>query len=40
MNIVSNNTPALTALTIFVAESSPKERDKMIQLILTLLKKQ
>jgi prophage maintenance system killer protein/prophage antirepressor-like protein len=30
--------PALTALTILVAESHPKERDKMIQLILTLLK--
>jgi len=30
--------PALTALTILVAESNPKERDKMIKLILTLLK--
>lgn len=30
--------PALTALTILVAESNPKEKDKMIKLILTLLK--
>jgi len=30
--------PALTALTILVAESRPREKDKMIQLILTLLK--
>lgn len=30
--------PALTALTILVAESNPREKDKMIKLILTLLK--
>ena len=30
--------PALTALTVLVAESNPKEKDKMIKLILTLLK--
>lgn len=30
--------PALTALTILVAESNPREKDKMINLILTLLK--
>lgn len=30
--------PALTALTILVAESNPKEKEKMIKLILTLLK--
>jgi hypothetical protein len=29
--------PALTALTILVAESDPKEKDKIIRLILTLL---
>lgn len=29
--------PALTALTILVAESDPKEKEKMIRLILTLL---
>jgi len=30
--------PALTALTILVAESNPKEKNKMIKLILTILK--
>jgi len=30
--------PALTALTILVAESNPREKDKMIKLILTLLR--
>ncbi len=30
--------PALTALTILVAESSPKEKDKVVRLILSLLK--
>ncbi len=30
--------PALTALTVLVAESNPKEKEKMIKLILTLLK--
>lgn len=30
--------PALTALTILVAESNPREKDKIIGLILTLLK--
>jgi len=30
--------PALTALTVLVAESDPKEKDKMIRLILTILK--
>jgi prophage maintenance system killer protein len=29
--------PALTALTLLVAESNPKEKEKMIQLVLTLL---
>ncbi len=29
--------PALTALTILVAESNPKDKDKMIKLILTIL---
>ncbi len=31
--------PALTALTLLVAESNPKDKDKMIQLILALLAK-
>lgn len=31
--------PALTALTLLVAESSPKDKDKMIRLILALLAK-
>lgn len=36
----SSLTPeALTALTLLVAESNPKEKDKMIGLILLLLKK-
>jgi fido (protein-threonine AMPylation protein) len=30
--------PALTALTVLVAESKPQEKEKMIKLILTLLK--
>lgn len=30
--------PALTALTILVAASKPEEKDKMIRLILTILK--
>ncbi|MEI8360759.1 MAG: virulence protein RhuM/Fic/DOC family protein [bacterium] len=31
--------PALTALTLFIAESEPKNKNRMIQLILQLLKK-
>jgi prophage maintenance system killer protein len=31
--------PALTALTLFIAESDPKHKDKMIRLVLQLLKK-
>lgn len=30
--------PALTALTILVAESNPRDKDKVTQLILSLLK--
>ena len=30
---------ALTALTLLIAESSPKDKDKMIGLVLLLLKK-
>jgi hypothetical protein len=29
--------PALTALTLLVAESDPKDKEKMIRLVLTLL---
>lgn len=31
--------PALTALTLFIAESNPKHKEKMIRLVLQLLKK-
>ncbi len=31
--------PALTAITLFIAESNPKQKDKMIKLVLQLLKK-
>jgi len=31
--------PALTALTLFIAESNPKHKDKMVRLVLQLLKK-
>jgi prophage maintenance system killer protein len=37
LDITRMTPPALTALTILVAESNPKEKDKMIRLILTLL---
>jgi prophage maintenance system killer protein len=30
--------PALTALTLFIAESDPKHKEKMIGLVLQLLK--
>lgn len=39
-NFANKITPeALTAITLFIAESKPKEKDKMIGLILLLLKK-
>lgn len=31
--------PALTALTLFIAESNPKQKEKMIKLVLQLLKR-
>ncbi len=31
--------PALTALTLFIAESAPKNKDRMVKLVLQLLKK-
>ncbi|MCG2812303.1 MAG: Fic family protein, partial [Candidatus Aminicenantes bacterium] len=31
--------PALTALTLFIAESNPKNKDRMVKLVLQLLKK-
>ncbi|MHB1949112.1 MAG: hypothetical protein ACYCQI_13475 [Gammaproteobacteria bacterium] len=31
--------PALTAITLLIAESAPKEKDKMIGLVCTLLAK-
>ena len=31
--------PALTALTLFIAESDPKNKDRMVRLVLQLLKK-
>ncbi|MDP2944275.1 MAG: virulence protein RhuM/Fic/DOC family protein [bacterium] len=39
LDVARMTPPALTALTILVAESNPKEKDKMIHLILTLLMK-
>jgi prophage maintenance system killer protein len=39
LNTAKMTPPALTALTILVAESNPKDKDKMIRLILTLLVK-
>lgn len=39
LDVAKMTPPALTALTILVAESNPKEKDKMIHLILTLLMK-
>jgi len=38
LNTAKITPPALTALTVLVAESDPKEKEKMIKLILTLLK--
>lgn len=37
LNINKINPPALTALTILIAESNPKEKEKMIKLVLTIL---
>jgi prophage maintenance system killer protein len=31
--------PALTALTLFIAESDPKNKEKMIKVVLQLLKR-
>ena len=31
--------PALTALTLFIAESNPKYKEKMIKIVLQLLKR-
>lgn len=39
LNRVKLTPPALTALTLFVAESDPKNKDRLIRLILQLLKK-
>ncbi|MDD2208749.1 MAG: hypothetical protein PHU45_05340 [Bacilli bacterium] len=30
--------PALTALTLFIAESGPKNKERMIKIVLQLLK--
>jgi prophage maintenance system killer protein len=38
LNTSKITSPALTALTILVAESNPKDKDKVTQLILSLLK--
>ncbi len=37
LDVVRMTPPALTALTILVAESNPKDKEKMIRLVLTLL---
>lgn len=39
LNINKITPPALTALTILIAESNPKEKEKMVSLILTILGK-
>jgi prophage maintenance system killer protein len=39
LNTNKINPPALTALTILIAESHPKEKEKMIKIILTILGK-
>lgn len=39
LNRVTMTSSALTALTLFVAESDPKNKDRMIRLILQLLRK-
>lgn len=39
LNTTKLTPPALTALTILVAESNPKEKDRMIKLVMTLLVK-
>jgi death-on-curing family protein len=39
LNINKITPPALTALTILIAESNPREKEKMINLILTILGK-
>jgi prophage maintenance system killer protein len=37
LDVVRMTPPALTAITILVAESNPKDKEKMIRLILTIL---
>lgn len=39
LNMAKMTPAALTALTLFVAESDPKNKDRMIRLVLQLLKK-
>ena len=39
LNRSSMTPPALTALTLFIAESNPKNKEQMIKLVLQLLKK-
>jgi prophage maintenance system killer protein len=36
LNISKLTPPALTALTILIAQSSPKDKDKMIKLVMSL----
>ena len=39
LDVTRMTPPALTALTLLIAESSPKEKDKIIGLVCTVLKK-
>jgi fido (protein-threonine AMPylation protein) len=39
LDVARITSPALTALTLLIAESAPKEKDKLIGLVCTVLKK-
>jgi len=36
--LIINPSSALTALTLFIAESDPKNKEKMVKIVLQLLK--
>jgi len=39
LNLKKITPPALTALTLLIAESSPKDKEKMVGLVCAILKK-
>ncbi|HEU5280888.1 MAG TPA: Fic family protein [Gammaproteobacteria bacterium] len=39
LNVTRVSPPALTALTLLIAESSPKDKEKMISLVCSILRK-